>query len=214
MFESLTLNAEMEIGLVLLISEILKIITDSVHEKGIVESLWQHSQVLTSQLAIWAEDRATTGILAAIGMGRQSPLSVGVRLLCRTLGTFLKLQMPREGVFRTHPLHTHSDSGGSQSSTGSDTCTLEQLRSLRNNTSYTGLSHPLTQAIQFVEEPAHCLPDIHTLMGRLVADLLPDPALHHLTIPLYAAAVPSAPPQQNCQDHIKESDTSTLASPS
>nr|XP_053655972.1 ectopic P granules protein 5 homolog isoform X2 [Cherax quadricarinatus] len=214
MFESLTLNAEMEIGLVLLISEILKIITDSVHEKGIVESLWQHSQVLTSQLAIWAEDRATTGILAAIGMGRQSPLSVGVRLLCRTLGTFLKLQMPREGVFRTHPLHTHSDSGGSQSSTGSDTCTLEQLRSLRNNTSYTGLSHPLTQAIQFVEEPAHCLPDIHTLMGRLVADLLPDPALHHLTIPLYAAAVPSAPPQQNCQDHIKESDTSALASPS
>lgn len=97
----------MEAGLILLLSEILKIITQLAYEKGTVESVWQHCQTLTSQLALWAEDRTTKGILAAIGLGRQSPLSVGVRLVCRTLGTYLNLQMPTEGVFRLHPSQTH-----------------------------------------------------------------------------------------------------------
>ncbi|XP_045603349.2 ectopic P granules protein 5 homolog isoform X1 [Procambarus clarkii] len=215
MLETLTLNAEMENGLVLLLSEVLKIMTHLLQEKGTTEPVWQHCQALTSQLALWAEDRATTGILAAIGLGRQSPLSAGVRLLCRTLGTFLKLQMPREGVFRTHPLHTHSDVDGSQSSVGSETCTLEQLRSLRTNASYAGLAHPLTQAIQFIEDPAHCLPDVHILLARLVADILPDPVLHHLTVPFWGT-VPSAPPQSphDCPEHVLLSDTTASAPPS
>lgn len=94
-------------GLILLLSEIFKIVTQLVHEKPAVDALWQHCQTLTSQLALWAEDRATTGILAAIGLGRQSSLSPGVRLACRTLGTFLNLQMTKEGVFCTHPSHPH-----------------------------------------------------------------------------------------------------------
>ncbi|KAG7166507.1 Ectopic P granules protein 5-like 1, partial [Homarus americanus] len=193
MLETLIPNAEMEIGLILLLSEILKILSLLVHEKGTIESTWHHCQTLTSQLALWAEDRETTGILAAIGLGRQSPLSVGVRLICRTLGTFLNLQMPREGVFRTHPLHTHSDIDGSPSNVGNEACTLEHLRGLCSNTTYAGLAHPLTQAIQFVEDPAHCLPDVHVLLARLVADILSDPVLHHLTH-LLSTTAPSAPP--------------------
>lgn len=97
----------MEMGLILVLSEIFKLLTHLVHEKGTADALWQHCQTLISHLALWAEDRATTGILAAIGLGRQSSLSLGVRLACRTLGTFLNLQMTGEGVFRTHPSQSH-----------------------------------------------------------------------------------------------------------
>lgn len=102
----------MELGLILIVSEILKLITKLLHEKSTVESVWQHCQTLTSHLAVWAEDHCTTGILAAIGLGRQSPMSLKFRLVCRVLATFLILQMPQEGVFRIHPLQPHRYTGG------------------------------------------------------------------------------------------------------
>lgn len=94
-------------GLILIISEILKLITKLLHDKSTIESVWQHCQGLVAHLAVWAEDHCTTGILAAIGLGRQSPMSLKFRLICRAVATFLKLQMPQEGVFRTHPLQAH-----------------------------------------------------------------------------------------------------------
>ena len=100
-------STEMEVGLLLIISEILKLITKLLHEKSTVESVWQHCQNLISHLSVWAEDHCTTGILAAIGLGRQSPMSLKFRLVCRVVATFLNLQMPQEGVFRIHPLQAH-----------------------------------------------------------------------------------------------------------
>lgn len=107
-FPTLVFNSsEMEAGLILIVSEILKLITKLLHEKSTVNSVWHHCQSLASHLAIWAEDHCTTGILAAIGLGRQSPMSLKFRLVCRVLATFLNLQMPQDGVFRTHPQQPH-----------------------------------------------------------------------------------------------------------
>ncbi|KAK7082715.1 hypothetical protein SK128_026802 [Halocaridina rubra] len=200
MIEAFIPNATLELGLVLLLSEILDLTTYLVTHSRPVESIWLHSSTLASRLAVWAEDRSSSGILAAIGLGRQSPLSPGVRLICRCISTFLNTQMPRKGIFRTHPLHLHSDVDGSQGdSANGAACTLEQLRVLSTNTTYAALTHPLNEAIQFIEEPAHCLGDVHTLLAKLVSDILPDPLLRHLTvqfdIPEPSAPSPSILPQ-------------------
>ncbi|XP_068201303.1 ectopic P granules protein 5 homolog [Palaemon carinicauda] len=189
---SLVPNVTMELGLILLFSEILELVTQTLKEPGSTESVWQHCCTFASRLTCWAEDRSSTGILAAIGLGRQSPLSPGVRLVCRCLSTFLSLQMPGRGEFRTHPCHPHSDVDGTQTDGESGTCTLEQLRLLTSNATYAGLTHPLSEAIQFIEDPAHCIADVHILLAKLVLDVLPDPILRHLTIE--ANLSPSAPP--------------------
>lgn len=190
---SIVPNVTVELGLTLLFSEILELITQTIKEPGSIEAVWQHCCTFASRLACWAEDRSSTGILAAIGLGRQSPLSPGARLVCRCLSTFLILQMPRRGVFRTHPCHPHSDVDESQTNGDSGTCTLEQLRLLSSNATYAGLTHPLNKAIQFIEDPAHCIVDVHILLAKLVSDVLPDPILHHLTMEANSLT-PSAPP--------------------
>ncbi|XP_069970328.1 ectopic P granules protein 5 homolog isoform X2 [Penaeus vannamei] len=181
LLEIVTPNETTELELILLLSEILNLIVHLVKEKDNTSALWQHCRNFISHLALWAEDRSTTGILAAIGLGRQSPLSLAIRLICRALSTFLNLQMPKEGVFRTHPLHTHSDIDETQDSIKNDRCTLEQLRGLTANATYAGVSHSLAKAIQFVEDPTHCISDVTTLLSELVTDLIPNPLLHHLT---------------------------------
>lgn len=197
---TLVLSSEMEAGLILIVSEILKLITKLLHEKSTVNSVWHHCRSLTSHLAIWAEDHCTTGILAAIGLGRQSPMSLKFRLVCRVLATFLNLQMPQDGVFRTHPQQPHSDVDGLQKSGGGvevETCTLNQLRVLTTNSAYAALTRSITQAIQFLEDPGNCLADVHVLLGHLVCELHQNPVLQHLR---EAAAPPrhsteaSAPP--------------------
>lgn len=190
MLPTLVLSTEMEVGLILIVSEILNLITKLLYEKSTVESVWQHCQSLTSHLAIWAEDHCTTGILAVIGLGRQSPMSLKFRLVCRVLATFLKLQMPQEGMFRTHPQQAHSDVDGLQRTGGAETCTLDQLRALTTNSAYATLIHPITQAIQFLEDPGHCLADVHMLLGNLVAELHREPVMQHLC----EAAAPSPHP--------------------
>lgn len=100
-------SVEIELGLVLLLSEIVSVLVVLVAECATVECVYQVCVSLTERLALWAPDHATTGLLAAIGLGRQSPLSLRTRFMCRSLATFLKLQMSREGTFRTHPSHTH-----------------------------------------------------------------------------------------------------------
>lgn len=200
MLPTLVLSSEMEAGLILIVSEILKLITKLLHEKSTVNSVWHHCRSLTSHLAIWAEDHCTTGILAAIGLGRQSPMSLKFRLVCRVLATFLNLQMPQDGVFRTHPQQPHSDVDGLQKSGGGvevETCTLNQLRVLTTNSAYAALTRSITQAIQFLEDPGNCLADVHVLLGHLVCELHQNPVLQHLR---EAAAPPrhsteaSAPP--------------------
>ncbi|XP_063611379.1 ectopic P granules protein 5 homolog [Penaeus indicus] len=181
LLEIVTPNETTELELILLLSEILNLIVHLVKEKDNTSALWQHCRNFISHLALWAEDRSTIGILAAIGLGRQSPLSLAIRLICRALSTFLNLQMPKEGVFRTHPLHTHSDIDETQDSIKNDRCTLEQLRGLTANATYAGVSHSLTKTIQFVEDPTHCISDVTTLLAELVTDLIPHPLLHHLT---------------------------------
>ncbi|XP_047502036.1 ectopic P granules protein 5 homolog [Penaeus chinensis] len=202
LLEIVTPNETTELELILLLSEILNLIVHLVKEKDSTSALWQHCRNFISHLALWAEDRSTTGILAAIGLGRQSPLSLAIRLICRALSTFLNLQMPKEGVFRTHPLHTHSDIDETQDSIKNDRCTLEQLRGLTANATYAGVSHSLTKTIQFVEDPTHCISDVTTLLSELVTDLILHPLLYHLTTTAKNRATGGPPQAAHSSQHF------------
>ncbi|KAK4326998.1 hypothetical protein Pmani_002516 [Petrolisthes manimaculis] len=182
----ITLSVDIEIGLVLLLSEIVSVLVVLVAESAALECVYQVCASLTDRLSLWAPDHATTGLLAAIGLGRQSPLSLRTRFLCRTIATFLKLQMITDRTFRTHPAHTHSETDSTQPNTG-ESCTLDQLRALTTNTVYTPFSHTITQAVQFLEDPANCIQDTPRLLAK--------PSSHFsLTVLLPSPITPSFPP--------------------
>ncbi|ELT99413.1 hypothetical protein CAPTEDRAFT_219894 [Capitella teleta] len=60
--------------------------------RGCVQALLK----LIPALNVLGEDRASTGLMGAIGFGRKSQLSVKFRLLCRCVSTFLSAQIPSD----------------------------------------------------------------------------------------------------------------------
>ena len=70
-----TPRAESEKGFLLLLSEVLDIVCEMVLDKAYISS-WQGCEKLVSLLTVWEEDRHSTGILGAIGLGPRSSVSV------------------------------------------------------------------------------------------------------------------------------------------
>ncbi|NXG21273.1 EPG5 protein, partial [Grallaria varia] len=118
-----------------------------------------------------AEERLTSGILGAIGLGRRSPLSPRFRVVARSLSAFLLVQIPAESQVR---LKAGSEPRLSQKAQQA----LSALESMASNKQYVEYQEQLSQASVFIRHPEHCLRDGNNLLAFLVNTLYPE--VHYL----------------------------------
>ncbi|XP_071496292.1 ectopic P granules protein 5 homolog [Diadema antillarum] len=124
------------------------------------------------------EDRRTSGILGALGFGKQSQLSFRFRIAARSMATFIMAQLPKEGMRMvanapgaiTYPsLPRPSRSGSSNAHQG-----MKLLDSALENRSYQELRGVTEYVRQFILDGHHCLPDSLALLSYLTAHLYPE----------------------------------------
>ncbi|XP_074851932.1 ectopic P granules protein 5 homolog isoform X3 [Carettochelys insculpta] len=120
-----------------------------------------------------AEERLTSGILGAIGLGKKSPLSPRFRVVARSMSAFLLVQIPQENQIR---LKAGSEPQLSQKAQQA----LNALESMASNKQYMEYQEQLSQASQFIRHPEHCLHDGNNLLALLVNTLYPE--VHYLGI--------------------------------
>nr|XP_010304906.1 PREDICTED: ectopic P granules protein 5 homolog [Balearica regulorum gibbericeps] len=118
-----------------------------------------------------AEERLSSGILGAIGLGRRSPLSPRFRVVARSLSAFLLVQIPAESQVR---LKAGSEPKLSQKAQQA----LNTLESMASNKQYMDYQEQLSQASQFIKHPEHCLRDGNNLLALLINTLYPE--VHYL----------------------------------
>ncbi|XP_063278049.1 ectopic P granules protein 5 homolog isoform X2 [Prinia subflava] len=114
-----------------------------------------------------AEERLTSGILGAIGLGRKSPLSARFRVVARSLSAFLLVQIPAESQVR---LKAGSEPRLSQKAQQA----LSALEAMSSNKQYMDYQEQLSQASLFIKHPEHCLQDGNNLLSLLVNTLYPE----------------------------------------
>ncbi|XP_072216265.1 ectopic P granules protein 5 homolog isoform X2 [Excalfactoria chinensis] len=118
-----------------------------------------------------AEERLTSGILGAIGLGRRSPLSSRFRLVARSLSAFLLVQIPAEDQVRLK-------AGSEPKLTQKAQQALSALESMASNKQYVDFQEQISQASLFIKHPEHCLRDGNNLLALLVNTLYPE--VHYL----------------------------------
>ncbi|CAH1788011.1 unnamed protein product [Owenia fusiformis] len=134
-------------------------------------------------LVTLGEDKASTGLLGAIGLGRRSTLSFKFRLTARAFSTFLICQIPNKSFLRSSP-HApgavvdparQSNRSPQKISPSSQAFqAVANLESLKNNKSYADLKQHVEFALGFVSDPKHCIRDANRLLQQLVVVLFPD----------------------------------------
>ncbi|NXA34681.1 EPG5 protein, partial [Eudromia elegans] len=137
----------------------------------LMESVLQTLLSIQGRQGQLAEERLSSGILGAIGLGRRSPLSPRFRVAARSLSTFLLVQIPAEDQVR---LQAGSEPKLSQKAQQA----LNALESMASNKQYLDYQEQLSQASQFIKHPEHCLRDGNNLLALLVNTLYPE--VHYL----------------------------------
>uniref|UniRef100_A0A8C4NNN7 Ectopic P granules protein 5 homolog n=1 Tax=Eptatretus burgeri TaxID=7764 RepID=A0A8C4NNN7_EPTBU len=113
-----------------------------------------------------AEDKASGGILGAIGLGRRSPLSQRFRLAARCTLTYLMTrQLPDESL---HLVPTSTLQLMPQAAQA-----LSSLENLLSNKQYQEFQGVIEYVCWFIKEPKHTLHDANTLLASLVDMLYP-----------------------------------------
>ncbi|XP_054253220.1 ectopic P granules protein 5 homolog [Indicator indicator] len=137
----------------------------------LIESVIRTLLSIQSRQSQLAEERLTSGILGAIGLGRRSPLSPRFRVVARSLSAFLLVQIPAEGQVR---LKAGSEPKLSQRAQQA----LNALESMASNKQYMDYQEQLSQASLFIQHPEHCLRDGNNLLALLINTLYPE--VHYL----------------------------------
>ncbi|XP_075581959.1 ectopic P granules protein 5 homolog isoform X1 [Pelecanus crispus] len=137
----------------------------------LIESVIQTLLSIQGRQSQLAEERLTSGILGAIGLGRRSPLSPRFRVVARSLSAFLSVQIPTENQVR---LKAGSEPKLSQKAQQA----LNTLESMASNKQYMDYQEQLSQASQFIKHPEHCLRDGNNLLALLINTLYPE--VHYL----------------------------------
>uniref|UniRef100_H3A8A6 Ectopic P-granules autophagy protein 5 homolog (C. elegans) n=1 Tax=Latimeria chalumnae TaxID=7897 RepID=H3A8A6_LATCH len=127
-------------------------------------------QARQSQLA---EERLSSGILGAIGLGKKSPLSNRFRVVARSMSAFLLVQVPAENRIRLRPGTELQLSPKAQQA-------LNTLESMASTKQYAEHQDQISQAVQFIRYPGHCLLDANQLLALLINSLYPE--VHYLDI--------------------------------
>ncbi|NXN50253.1 EPG5 protein, partial [Rynchops niger] len=137
----------------------------------LIESVIQTLLSIQGRQSQLAEERLSSGILGAIGLGRRSPLSPRFRVVARSLSAFLLVQIPAENQVR---LKAGSEPKLSQKAQQA----LNVLESMASNKQYMDYQEQLSQASQFIKHPEHCLQDGNNLLALLINTLYPE--VHYL----------------------------------
>ncbi|XP_069736462.1 ectopic P granules protein 5 homolog isoform X2 [Phaenicophaeus curvirostris] len=137
----------------------------------LIESVIRTLLSIQSRQSQLAEERLTSGILGAIGLGRRSPLSPRFRVVARSLSAFLLVQIPAETQVRLKAGSEPKLSLKAQQA-------LNALESMASNKQYVDYQEQLSQACQFIKHPEHCLRDGNNLLALLINSLYPE--VHYL----------------------------------
>ncbi|XP_056680358.1 ectopic P granules protein 5 homolog isoform X3 [Monodelphis domestica] len=120
-----------------------------------------------------AEERLSSGILGAIGLGKKSPLSNRFRVVARSMAAFLSVQVPGEDQIRLKPGSELHFSPKAQQA-------LNTLESMSSSKQYVEYQDQISQASEFIKNPGHCLQDGKSLLALLINSLYPE--VHYLDI--------------------------------
>ncbi|XP_034851761.1 ectopic P granules protein 5 homolog isoform X3 [Mirounga leonina] len=149
----------------------LSLIQAEQSDSVLTESVIRILLMLQSRLSLLAEERLSSGILGAIGLGRKSPLSNRFRVVARGMAAFLSVQVPSEDQIRLKPgTELHLTPKAQQA--------LTALESLTSNKQYVEYQDQISQAAQFIKHPGHCLQDGKSFLALLVNCLYPE--VHYL----------------------------------
>ncbi|KAM3845120.1 ectopic P granules protein 5 homolog isoform 2-T2 [Vipera latastei] len=119
---------------------------------------------LQGRQSLLAEERLSSGLLGAIGLGRRSPLSNRFRVLARSMSAFLLVQLPVDNQIRLRSgLELQLSSKAQQA--------LSALDSLASNKQYAEYQGQILQASQFIKDSQHCLHDGTHLLAILLNTL-------------------------------------------
>lgn len=130
-------------------------------------------QRLQTRLSQLGEERLSSGLLGAIGLGRRSPLSNRFRVAVRSLAAFLCVQIPSESQLRLQPSSDLQLSPKAQQA-------LSVLEAMPSSKQYAELEDSVSKVVQFIRYPGHCLRDGARLLSLLANLLYPD--LRYLNI--------------------------------
>ncbi|XP_006973919.1 ectopic P granules protein 5 homolog isoform X1 [Peromyscus maniculatus bairdii] len=141
------------------------------NDSVLTESIIRILLMLQSRQSLMAEERLSSGILGAIGLGRKSPLSNRFRVVARGMAAFLSVQVPAEDQIRLKPSsELHLTPKAQQ--------VLTALESMTLSKQYVEYQDQILQAIQFIKHPGHCLQNGKSFLALLVNCLYPE--VHYL----------------------------------
>uniref|UniRef100_A0A8C0QK41 Ectopic P-granules autophagy protein 5 homolog n=1 Tax=Canis lupus familiaris TaxID=9615 RepID=A0A8C0QK41_CANLF len=149
----------------------LSLIQTEQSDSVLIESVIRVLLMLQSRLSLLAEERLSSGLLGAIGLGRKSPLSNRFRVVARGMAAFLSVQVPSEDQIRLKP-------GSELHLTPKAQQALTALESLTSSKQYVEYQNQISQAAQFIKHPGHCLQDGKSFLALLVNCLYPE--VHYL----------------------------------
>ncbi|KAM9328926.1 ectopic P granules protein 5 homolog [Gastrophryne carolinensis] len=151
----------------------LSLIQVEQNDSTVTETIVRILLSFQARLSLLGEERVTSGILGAIGLGRKSPLSARFRIIARSLSVFILAQIPSENQVRLK-----AGSGPHLSPKAQQA--LSAVESLTSSKQYAEYPEQISQAVQFIQYPGHCLQDGITLLALLVNSLYPE--VHYLNI--------------------------------
>ncbi|XP_034396490.1 ectopic P granules protein 5 homolog isoform X2 [Cyclopterus lumpus] len=128
---------------------------------------------LQTRLLQLGEERLNSGLLGAIGLGKRSPVSNRFRVVVRSLGAFMSIQMPSENELRLQPTSDLQLSAKAQQMLG-------VLEAMSSNKQYSELEESVNKSVQFIRYPGHCLRDGPRLLALLANLLYPDLRYLHI----------------------------------
>nr|XP_012645766.1 ectopic P granules protein 5 homolog isoform X1 [Microcebus murinus] len=149
----------------------LSLIQTEQNDSVLTESVIRILLMLQSRQSLVAEERLSSGILGAIGLGRKSPLSNRFRVVARGMAAFLSVQVPAEDQIRLKP-------GSELHLTPKAQQALNALESMTLSKQYVEYQDQISQAAQFIKHPGHCLQDGKIFLALLVNCLYPE--VHYL----------------------------------
>ncbi|XP_056399364.1 ectopic P granules protein 5 homolog isoform X1 [Hyla sarda] len=151
----------------------LSLIQVEQNDTEVTENVLRILLSVQTRLSLLSEERMSTGILGAIGLGRKSPFSARFRIISRSLAAFILAQIPAENQVR---LKAGSGLHLSQKAQQA----LSAVESLTSSKQYVDFQEQISQAVQFIRYPGHCLQDGNTLLALLINSLYPE--VHYLNI--------------------------------
>ncbi|KAJ3604435.1 hypothetical protein NHX12_029176 [Muraenolepis orangiensis] len=128
---------------------------------------------LQARLSQLGEERLSSGLLGAIGLGRRSPVSNRFRVVVRCAAAFLAVQVTSEAQLRLQPTGELELSAKAQQA-------LAALEALLSSKQYAGLEDSVSKALEFLRHPGHCLRDGPRLLSLLANLLYPDLRYLHI----------------------------------